>query len=298
MKHIFLVLLLFIQGFALPSLAAPVVTVSIKPLYSLVKPIMQGVSKPILLLDSHQSAHHQHFTPGQLVQLNRSDIIIRISPYMETSIQNAISVQQQKKVMTLIELPGIYLLPASKNNGLCNPSKAGSCNPHIWLNTENLHIFINSISKKLAISDPTNSDTYISNAVQLNETITKTVFQIAKDMEKLKNTRILALHNSWQYFAKDFGLSGYQYVVGGDFNQLGARSVLKWKRMISNGEIDCILADPDNNRKSIQSLSNLNTKVILVNANPMGLDINSNVNTSITDYLKYVANLFSQCHKP
>ena len=293
MKFINIILCLCLQSLALPVLSSPAVTVSIKPIHSMVEPIMEGVSTPSLLMDSHQSAHHQNFTPGQFIQLRRSDIIIRISPFMETSIQHAISGLKQKTVITLMELPELQLLPSSGNNKTCDPVKTGSCNPHIWINTRNLHKFIDSISSTLANNDSENAKLYIKNASQLHDNLTKTSLQIKKEMLAVYNTRILALHNSWQYFAEEFNLNGYQHVEGGDFNHLGARSVLKWKERIRNGEIDCILVDPENNKKSVQSLASLNENVILVNANPMGPDENIN----IVDFITYVANIFSQCQK-
>ncbi len=254
---------------------------------------MGETGKPGLIIDSHQSAHHQNFTPGQFVQLRQSDIIIRISPNMEISIQHAVSGLKQKHIITLMDLPDLHLLPALKMNQICDSTIRGSCDPHIWLNTGNLHKFINVISDVLAKIDPANATIYIKNASLLDDNLAKTAIQLEKDMKKYSNTRILALHNSWQYFAEEFNLSGYQYVKGGDFNQLGARSVLKWKEKIRNGEIDCILVGPENNKKSVQSLANLNDSVILVNANPMGPDKYAN----IVDFLKYVATIFRQCRK-
>ena len=67
--------------------STPNVVVSIKPIHSIVSALMEGVSKPQLLLESSDSAHTFHLKPSQLRLLSNADLVITIGDSFEMGLK-------------------------------------------------------------------------------------------------------------------------------------------------------------------------------------------------------------------
>ena len=68
----------------------PNIVVSIKPIHSIVSTLMNGVSKPQLLLKSNESAHTFHIKPSQLNLLSNVDLLITIGDSFESGLTKVI----------------------------------------------------------------------------------------------------------------------------------------------------------------------------------------------------------------
>ena len=66
------------------------IVVSIKPLYSLVAHLTEGISKPVLLMKQMQSPHHYHMRPSERRLLANAKIIIWTGPQMESYLNEII----------------------------------------------------------------------------------------------------------------------------------------------------------------------------------------------------------------
>ena len=70
--------------------STPNVVVSIKPIHSIVSALMEGVSRPQLLLESSDSAHTFHLKPSQLNLLSNADLVITIGDDFETGLKKTL----------------------------------------------------------------------------------------------------------------------------------------------------------------------------------------------------------------
>ena len=70
--------------------STPNVVVSIKPIHSIVTALMEGVSRPQLLLESSDSAHTFHLKPSQLNLLSNADLVITIGDGFETGLKKTL----------------------------------------------------------------------------------------------------------------------------------------------------------------------------------------------------------------
>ncbi|MDG2395993.1 zinc ABC transporter substrate-binding protein, partial [Candidatus Thioglobus sp.] len=91
-------LLLLLLILANPATATLNIVVSIKPIHSIVSNITQGVSNPLLLLDSNQSAHHFNLKPSQLSLIENANLVVAIHPQMEEGLNKALSNLAPEKI--------------------------------------------------------------------------------------------------------------------------------------------------------------------------------------------------------
>ena len=76
---------------AAPSLAAPNVVVSIKPIHALVADVMDGVGTPTLLLPSASSPHVYTLRPSDARALEAAAVVVWIGPELETFLEKPVA---------------------------------------------------------------------------------------------------------------------------------------------------------------------------------------------------------------
>lgn len=282
--RIFVLLLFFLGGVltTTPGFAEPPkVVVSIHPLYFLVQDLMQGISKPELILSGTQSPHHYRIRPSQLRSINQADIVFWIGPSLESSLQKIINnLPKSIESYSLISSAGLHTLAFSKtghsHNKHSHPDEPpDNIDPHIWLDNHNAIQMARAITEILIEHDPRNKESYQHNLNQLEKKLTELRNKISAELEPLKSTRLLALHDAWQYFANDFGLQGYKGIAADGLEHLGAQSFLRLKRNINKNKYECVIAGPETNYKKAQQLV-AGSKARLIMLDPLGNDLPNN----------------------
>ncbi len=98
---VYLVLLVWTGITHAASSDGPVV-VTIKPLYSLVAQLTEGIEEPVLLMKQMPSPHHYSMRPSERRLLSDARVIVWIGPQMETSLSKIIS-QQDALIITAMQ---------------------------------------------------------------------------------------------------------------------------------------------------------------------------------------------------
>lgn len=79
-------------------------------------------------------------------------------------------------------------------------------NPHYWMNIENAISQCDKISASLGKADPANAELYKNNAEVYKEKLSVLLEEAQSRMEKLKGKEMVALDDSFEYFADEFGI--------------------------------------------------------------------------------------------
>ncbi|MHC4267778.1 MAG: metal ABC transporter substrate-binding protein [Planctomycetota bacterium] len=85
-------------------------------------------------------------------------------------------------------------------------------NPHYYHNMDNVGIALENIVIGLSNNDPENADIYRENKEKYWQKV-QSAFKTFKDLMKpFKGTKVVTYHQSWEYFAEEFGLEVLDYV--------------------------------------------------------------------------------------
>ena len=103
---------MFLLSFSVSSFAASsgAIVVTIKPLYSLVAQLTDGIEEPVLLMKTIQSPHHYNMRPSERRLLSDAKMIIWLGPNLESYLTKIIRQQDQTTVVTAIQAEGLVLL--------------------------------------------------------------------------------------------------------------------------------------------------------------------------------------------
>ena len=228
--------------FAAGPYSGPQVAVTIKPVYSLVAGLMAGVGEPELIISNNASPHHYNLRPSERRLIAHADLVIWISPELESFMPRVIDSMQQDNTLRLMDVSEIKRLPARSTHDHGTESHASSriMDPHIWLSPANARAIIDVVSQQLSKLDPANQLHYANNRDALHERISRTEDKI-KNILAGKHAPFLSYHDAYQYFEKAFGLNNAGFVSTGSEISPSARQVHKLREKIKRENIHCLL---------------------------------------------------------
>lgn len=230
---------LFIALLPLLALLNPVhaeettgVVVSIKPLHSLVQGVMGHTGTAELLVDSAATPHGFSLKPSQVRKLQNAQILFFVDELFETFLENAVSAAPaQLHTIGIIEEATLPLLDLREggawdshtheehsDHGDKNQTHdhhehdgehdhAGK-NLHVWLDTNNARRIIAEVTRQLTALFPENSAVYSENAQKTQARLDVLDAKIAKTLAPVRSIPFIVLHDAYQYFEIQQGLTG------------------------------------------------------------------------------------------
>jgi len=107
------------------------------------------------------------------------------------------------------------------------PEEEGSPNPHLWTNVPFAIRYAGLAAERLSELDPDNADyfqqnlaTYVTRLEELDAAIRETVESIPEE-----NRKLLTYHDSWAYFAPEYGMEVIGAIQPSDFSEPSPREV-------------------------------------------------------------------------
>lgn len=237
------------------TLAGSIVT-TIKPIYSLVSHLTEGVDEPILLMKQNQSPHHYSMRPSERRLLADAKMIIWVGPQMESFLSKVIKQQKSTTVISVIQATGLTLLNkrTAHNNQKSHAHEdqqhvlgniiSQNIDPHIWLSTNNAIAISKYITQQLVAFNPDHSKQYQQNLQQLLNKIEQTKNFITTQLNSqpnLRNTAFIAYHDAFQYFEDEHSLNYIDSINFSDEAGTSLKHIRHIKTLIDKDNIQCLI---------------------------------------------------------
>jgi zinc transport system substrate-binding protein len=258
---------LLAMALASPSLAAPRVVATIKPIHSIAANVMAGIAEPQLLLDAAVSEHTAQLTPSQVEAMQNADLIVVVGDNLEAFLHKALESPDiaQKKLFESAELPGIRTLPA-RSGGLWEPhhheGEEGAQeedhdhgkDPHIWMDPENAKVIARGLAETLAGLDAENAAKYRANA----ETFATSLDALSKEIDgavgPVRDKRYIVFHDAYQYFEARFAMSPAGSITVNPEVTPGAKRIKEIHDRIAATNAVCVFAEPQFESKYVDTV--------------------------------------------
>ncbi len=281
------------------SQAGPIV-VSIKPLYSLVAHLTEGIEQPVLLTDSAQSPHHFNLRPSQRRALSQAKIIIWVGPELEPYLEKIIAQQHPRStIVSVMQSAGLKQLDLRSRHSHANNAhdehdttkSKHTIDPHIWLSVENAVAISKHIAGQLIASEPANEKLITNNLNTLLTKIQKTGEAINARLLNLKQP-FIAHHDAFQYFEKENALNFIDAISSNEEAGSSMRHMREVIAHIKQDNIQCLVYQPP--RPAIIDTLEQRTSIKAVGLDPLGLTVSDNKNAWF-ELMQQLASGFSQC---
>jgi len=107
------------------------------------------------------------------------------------------------------------------------PRSKGDPNPHLWMDPKNAEHYADLVAKWLGENDPPNAAYYTKNAELFNAVAEKLDAAIRTETETVKpeNRKLLTYHDSWAYWAREYGWTVVGAIQPSDFSEPSAKDV-------------------------------------------------------------------------
>jgi zinc transport system substrate-binding protein len=231
------------------------VVVTIKPIHSLVSRVMEGIGKPLLLVDGKASPHSFSLRPSQVHAISKADVFIRVSERLEpftTKIAGALP--RGVELISLIDAPGVKLLEQRSSGSFDEhghegdkrerPAASGSADSHIWLDPDNAKAIALYIASVLSARFPEHAMTFKANATRLNADIDALTGELAVTTAPLRGKPFVVFHDAYQYFDRRFDLDAVGSITVSPDVQPSARRLIELRNKIRALKATCVFAEP------------------------------------------------------
>jgi len=274
------------------------ILVTIKPLYSLVAHLTEGVTTPVLLMKQAQSPHHYNMRPSERYLLANARMIVWLGPQMESYLSKIIQQQDAAVVITALNADKLKLLGKRKKHSHENPESAPVINPepdmidpHVWLSTQNAKAISKQIAESLISNDPINTEAYRNNLLSLLEKIDQTKDFITTTLKHNKQP-FIAFHDAFQYFEEENGLNQIDSVTHDDETGTSLKQLRQIMMHIDENNIQCLVYQEP--RPAIVDSLTKQTSIKATALDPLGLNITNDKNAWFK-IMRQLAVNFSQC---
>lgn len=309
---------------------APNVTVSIKPLHSLVTAVMEGVGEPKLIVDGAASPHSFNLRPSNAKDLQTSDIVFWLGNGFETFLVKPLETLSGGAVaIKLSDAPNITKLD-QREGGAFEPhdhSHGGEghgaeaehdhaekpdehakgehshdhdhahdhdeTDLHLWLDPKNAIAITTHISNILSAHDGENAATYKKNAAAYIAEIEKTDSEVKAELSSVKDKTFIVFHDAYQYFEHTYGLKAAGSITVNPETPPGAERIEALRQKVKDANVTCIFAEPQFEPKVIKIISEgTDVKTGTLDPEATGMEPSKNL---YIDLLKNLSTSFKTC---
>ncbi len=240
MTRLFRLALLLMLSAVFSSVAAkePLrVVTSIKPIHSLVAGIMQGVAEPLLLMDGSVPPWEHRPDAVQMEALDSADLVIWTGVELEPLLGEAIA-----------QLPDndhiIEILASEEMKVLPSRGAEEQRDAWFWLDTRNMLILLDEITRELMRLDPENSHSYERNRGRMLEPLIIIDRKMEFGYKDVGGIPVFFYHDTHHYFEQAYAMKVAGTVASPPAAPAAvATGVLALKNWIAGAPFHCLFTE-------------------------------------------------------
>ncbi|MCP3671011.1 MAG: zinc ABC transporter solute-binding protein [Gammaproteobacteria bacterium] len=212
------------------------VVASIKPIHSILSSLMQGADEPQLLVKQGQIPYGYELDEQQKKDLSRADFIVWVGPELEKFLVEPMSgVMPQAKVITVLDDPSIKVLPSRWDEYRRDP--------FFWLDSRNMLILIDELTRELMAADSTRAHLYRRNRDALFKRMSELDRRLEYGYRGLKSGVGIAYYDTLQYFEQAYALKVRGRLAQNPMQDMDASRLLDGRSRMADGYYSCLLTE-------------------------------------------------------
>ncbi len=253
-----------------------VIATSIFPLADITRAIVGDKMEVVNLVPPGSSPHTFTITPSDIKKLKQAKIIFIIGDPLDSWTKEITSsldnitiypVNQGVKLRTFAEWQKYYqektILKESEDN------HDQLIDPHYWLSPTNGKIIAQNIYEQIIKLDPQNKNYYAKNLQNFKKQIDQTITTIKSELKDLPQKNIIVFHDSWNYFANEFGLNIVGVFVPAPGKEPSPKYLASLHKSAKKFNIKSVFAEPQLSLETVRPfIADLNLKLYILD--PLG----------------------------
>lgn len=165
-----------------------------------------------------------------------------------------------------------------------------ACDPHYWLSVPNAIAMVEQIEEELSTIYPAHADTFQANAEETTVELEALDTEIRSIAEGANNTNVITFHDSYNYFAEEYG-----FEVRGSFEpspgqEPTPRELAELQELVQLYSIQTLFSEPQLSQTSVSAFVK-DVDVAIMELDPLG---GADDRASYDALMRYNANILSQ----
>ncbi len=212
------------------------VVASIKPVHSILSSLMRGTEGPQLLVKQGVTPYNYQLDAKQKQDLKKADIIVWVGPELERFLEQPLAaLGPEVQVKTILDNPRIKVLPSRWNES--------HRDPYFWLDTRNIIILIDELTRELMQADAARAHLYKRNRDALYMRMAELDRRLEYGYRGLKSGVGIAYYDTLQYFEQAYALKIRGLVAQSPLQAVDAARLLDGRTKLAEGYYSCLLAE-------------------------------------------------------
>lgn len=174
------------------------------------------------------NSHTFEPAPSDAKQLANADLIIVNGLHLEEPTLD-LAEASKKPETPVVQLGDLTIGPEEWLFDFSFPESEGDPNPHLWMNVPYAAEYATYIRDALAAADPANADYYTANLDRFTAALDDLDARIREVVPTVPESarKLLTYHDSWAYWAREYGFTVIGAVQASDFSDPSPRDVAR-----------------------------------------------------------------------
>jgi len=212
------------------------------------------------LTRGNQDLHAIEPRPSMVMDVKSADILIVVGMDLDMWVKSLADSARNPRVMigskgyvdASVNIPKLNI-PAKVDASMGDIHIYG--NPHYWLSPENGRIISKTIFDKMAEAQPSNAGFFRDNYKRYIEKLNLSINKWKELLKPYEGVKIVTYHDSWPYFAKEFGLSVEGFIEPKPGISPSPSHVLSLEAKIKSAGIKLIFVEPIYDLRAAEKIS-------------------------------------------
>jgi len=241
---------------SLPARAEVKVIASIMPVHGIVAAVMGETGKPELLLSGRLSEHAANFTPAQIADLGKADLVFLVGGGLERKLGQLSGSEAVagKVFVELAKAPGMTTHRIREGGGWEKDEHEDEglpADPHVWLDPGNAGAMADAVAAALSQADPANAALYAANAKAFNASLDALAGEIEAKLAPVKDKPYIVFHDAYQYFERRFDLNAVGSIADFSAAPPSAQRIHEIRGKIAATSAVCAFREPQFDEKFV-----------------------------------------------
>jgi zinc transport system substrate-binding protein len=150
--------------------------------------------------------HDLELTPRDVADIADADVVVYLAGF-QPAVDDAVDQVDETSVYDAAPAAELDLTYTPIEEGEEAADKAGSTDPHFWLDPTRLAAVADDFASYLGDVDPDNAETYRDNSATLGEELATLDAEFKTGLRSCANRDLVTSHNAFGYLARRYGLN-------------------------------------------------------------------------------------------
>jgi ABC-type Zn uptake system ZnuABC Zn-binding protein ZnuA len=202
------------------------VATTVSPITNIVQNVAGGLVDVTGIVPEGTNSHTFEPAPSDAQAMGEADIVFINGLHLEEPTRELADANVRAGV-EVVELGNLTITPEEYIFDFSFPQEQGDPNPHLWTNPPFAKRYAEIVAEKLSQLDPGNADTYAENLASFSarlDELDRLVREVTETVPP-ENRKLLTYHDSFPYFAREYGWTVIGAIQPSDFAEPTAQEV-------------------------------------------------------------------------